>query len=215
MFVGLVGFIGSGKGTAGDMLTKIGFTKQSFAGPLKDAASVIFGWDRNMLEGDTKESREWREQPDEFWSKVMGRPFTPREALQKLGTEAGRNVFHNDIWIESLQRRITGNTVITDVRFQNEMDFIRRNSGVLIHIQRGELPDWYHTAKDANNGDVKALQEMKMYGIHESEWKWIGGQIDYTIVNDGSVDDLKKHLAQVLTHRYGSDIIEQLFVNGE
>lgn len=73
MIVGLVGFIGSGKGTVADiMTTEHGFSKESFAGGVKDAASVIFGWDRKLLEGDTEESRAWRETPDEYWSEKLG-----------------------------------------------------------------------------------------------------------------------------------------------
>ena len=68
MIVGLVGFIGAGKGTVADILVeKHGFIKESFANSVKDSVSVIFGWDRSSLEGDTPESRRWREQPDEFW----------------------------------------------------------------------------------------------------------------------------------------------------
>lgn len=205
MIIGLVGFINAGKGTAGDILVKMGFTKQSFAGPLKDAASAIFGWDRQMLEGDTPESREWRELPDEFWSNVMGRPFSPREALQKLGTEAGRNVFHPDVWVEALKRRCKGDTVITDVRFQNEMEFIRKNNGIVIHIQRGELPDWYNVAEKANKGNKVALIDMKNFGIHESEWKWIGGKIDATIKNNGTLEDLKDTLHYLIKYGIGVD----------
>jgi hypothetical protein len=193
--IGLVGFIGSGKGTVGDMLhQEYGFDKMSFAQSLKDAASSIFRWDRSLLEGDTAISREWREQPDKFWSEVMGRNFTPREALQKLGTEAGRQVFHPDLWIKSLQKAIQDAnkpTVITDVRFKNELDFIHDNGGVIIHVRRGYLPDWYTTATKANNGDVKAYTEMKLSGIHESEWSWIGNKIDYTILNDQDLEHLK------------------------
>jgi hypothetical protein len=194
--IGLVGFIGSGKGTVGDMLhEKYGFERMSFAQSLKDAASSIFRWDRNLLEGDTAISREWREQPDKFWSEVMGRDFTPREALQKLGTEAGRQIFHPDLWIKSLQKAIQESnkpTVITDVRFQNEFKFIHNNGGYIVHVQRGDLPDWYFTAAKANNGDMKAYTEMKISGIHESEWSWIGGKLDFTIDNDLDLNHLKQ-----------------------
>lgn len=69
MIVGLVGFIGAGKGTVADLLVeRHDFFKESFANSLKDACSSIFGWNREMLEGDTPESRAWREQPDKWWS---------------------------------------------------------------------------------------------------------------------------------------------------
>ena len=62
--IGLVGFIGSGKNTVAETLMVNGYQKDSFAAPLKDAVAQIFSWDRNMLEGSTTESRQWREQPD-------------------------------------------------------------------------------------------------------------------------------------------------------
>ena len=98
MIVGLVGLIGSGKGTVGDMLISEGFKHESFAAPLKDAAASIFYWNRDSLEGVTPESRAWRERVDTWWSEHLGIPnFTPRLALQLLGTEVFRNHFHQDI----------------------------------------------------------------------------------------------------------------------
>jgi hypothetical protein len=66
----LQGLIGSGKdSTARYLLQKYGGVKMSFASTLKDVVSVLFDWDRNLLEGDTEESREWRETIDEWWSR--------------------------------------------------------------------------------------------------------------------------------------------------
>ena len=147
MIVGLLGFIGSGKGTAGDILKDLGFTPVSFAKGVKDVAAEMFGWPRHLLEGDTEQSRQWREQPDKFWSEEFGREFTPRLALQLMGTEVGREVFHSDFWIIKLKNYIQKNPnqdyVITDVRFQNEIEFVHQNKGILIEIQRGTTPHWY------------------------------------------------------------------------
>ena len=74
MIIGLCGLIGSGKGTVADILVdEHNFEKISFADKLKDAVSVLFDWDRAMLEGETSESRVWREQEDSFWTKETGR----------------------------------------------------------------------------------------------------------------------------------------------
>ena len=63
--IGVCGLIGGGKGTVADILVgEFGFEKLSFADSLKDMIASIFGWRRELLEGDTKESREWREQVD-------------------------------------------------------------------------------------------------------------------------------------------------------
>ncbi len=199
MIVGLVGFIGSGKGTVGDILEQKGFIKDSFAKPLKDACSVMFGWPREMLEGDTEVSRKWREEPDQYWSEKFGQEFSPRLALQLMGTEAGRNVFHQDIWVISLLNRARGkDVVVTDVRFKNEIKYIQDNGGIVIRIRRGEEPEWYDLALDANQGFGSAQMGMRDKGIHQSEWDWIGSDFDMVIENNGTIDDLGKQVDELL-----------------
>lgn len=215
MIVGLLGFIGSGKGTAGDILKDLGFTPVSFAKGVKDVAAEMFGWPRHLLEGDTQHSREWREKPDAFWSKEFGRDFTPRYALQLMGTEVGRDVFHKDFWVIKLKKYINDNPdqnfVITDVRFENEINFIHSLNGTLIEIERGARPHWYDIAAKAYRGDSKAEKHMLYHsGIHESEWRWIGGDIDHTIQNTGTVEDLKSNLEKCLIKSYGAVTISAL-----
>ena len=201
MIVGCVGFIGSGKGTVGDILIKKGFIKESFAGTLKDVASVMFNWPREMLEGDTEESRKWRELPDEYWSVKLGRSFSPRYALQYMGTEVGRDMFHTDFWLYTLEKRVHNNKnyVITDVRFPNEMQWIKKQGGMIIEVRRGTSPHWYNIAAAANRGDVSAEEFMRKEGIHDSEWKWIGMGIDHLINNDSSLENLEEQIDKCLT----------------
>lgn len=206
MLIGLVGFIGSGKGTIADILTKKhNFTKLSFADTLKDATAVIFGWPRHLLEGDTDESRTFREQKDEWWSDRFGYDFTPRLALQMMGTEAGREVFHSDIWLRSLERRMElyPNVVIADVRFPNEIDFIQSKGGFIVRIQRGNKPEWYDDALDANNAKSGRHQYARdlmvtKHNVHYSEWAWIGSNADYQIDNVGSVTTLDGDVAHMI-----------------
>jgi hypothetical protein len=218
MIVGFLGFIGSGKGTAGDILKEIGFVKQSFAGPVKDTASVMFGWPRHLLEGDTEESRKFREEYDPFWSKKFGYQFTPRMALQTIGTEVGRDLFDSNIWISRLEKNIEENKnyVITDVRFKNEMNWIRNNNGILIEIQRDQNPDWYDIAIAANSGSMESELLMYETGVHESEWRWISpSMIDERVHNIGSKDELKRDLIKILTFYLGKGIVDEILHNGE
>lgn len=207
MIIGLVGFIGSGKGTAGDILnTEYGYAKDSFARPLKDAVASIFGWDRVMLEGDTHDSRQWREKRDEFWSNKFGFDFTPRQALQLMGTEAGRNVFHKDVWVISLlQRNQNRDVVVTDVRFKNEVQALHDAGGIIVRVRRGPEPDWYQVAEAANTetGDLQAvaLASMMFSKIHSSEWDWIGCHINHTIYNDGTLADLKDNVRYLVENQ--------------
>ena len=86
--VAICGFIGSGKNTAADYLVSdCKFVRASFASSLKDAVSSVFGWDRELLEGITEESRLWRENVDIWWSERLNIPnLTPRWVLQHWGT---------------------------------------------------------------------------------------------------------------------------------
>lgn len=202
MIVGLLGFINSGKGTvASHLVQKYNFRQDSFAASLKDACALVFDWPRNLLEGDTPESRQWREQTDSWWAEKLGIDnFTPRLALQLIGTEALRNGFHPDIWFLTLQNRIRKNpdqhVVISDVRFPNEIKFIQDNGGVLVKINRGPTPVWYETALMANKGNTLAKEVMtKTYSsAHQSEWAWIGSHVDFELDNNGTIEDLKSRL---------------------
>ena len=194
MIIGVCGLIGAGKDTVADYLVNIHeFRRESFAGTLKDAVSAVFGWDRIMLEGRTRASRAWREQPDQWWSQRLGREITPRWILQYWGTEVCRRSFHDDIWIASLENKLrnaTDNIVVSDCRFTNEIAAIHRQNGCVIRVIRGSDPEWYSIAKQANAGDVAAIAELETFGIHASETAWIGTQFDAVIHNDGSMDDL-------------------------
>ena len=212
MIIGLLGFIGSGKGTAADILVSKGFKKESFADPVKDAVSAIFGWDRALLEGDTNESREFRETKDEWWSKKTGQHITPRAMLQMMGTEAGRDTFHPDLWIHSLERRVSNNehTVIADVRFPNECEAIRNMGGYIVRVERGKEPDWYQAALRANT--EKNTDLMSNYAIHYSEWAWIGQKTDYNISNNGSMAMLEADIKHMLKIFGGTAIMKSKMV---
>lgn len=204
MIIGVVGFIGSGKGTAADILVnKHNFHKLSFADTVKDATAAIFGWPRHLLEGDTDESRECREAKDEWWSEKFGYDFSPRLALQMMGTEAGRDVFHPELWIHSLERKMEmyPNVVIADVRFPNEIDFIQSKGGFVVRVKRGPDPEWYDTAlSDNKNGLEPSVSQMSVYhpSIHYSEWAWIGSIMDYQLDNVGALSMLEADIVHML-----------------
>jgi hypothetical protein len=194
MIVGVCGLIGSGKGTVADILEKDhGFKKISFADSLKDAVSVVFSWDRALLEGDTDESREWREKRDPWWADRLGyADLTPRWVLQMWGTEVCREGFHRDIWIASIEKKLedhSKNYVIPDTRFPNEIDMIQRMDGEVWCVKRGKDPAWFQKYQS---------HRIVPTHIHPSEWQWALSEFNQTIYNDNAISDLESKIKSLI-----------------
>ena len=187
MIIGICGLIGSGKGTVADILVENhNFHKLSFADKLKDGVASVFGWDRDMLEGDTDRSRIWREKADVFWSNETGGEVTPRLVLQLFGTDCMRNGFYDGIWVSLVKQELLKNKdknyVIPDVRFENEAKMIRSLGGRICQVRRGPDPLWFRLYKDLGQEPTD---------VHKSEWAWANVQMDYILANDGTPEDLK------------------------
>lgn len=209
MIIGVTGFIGSGKDTVANYLATFhGYKRISFAGTLKDAVASVFGWDREMLEGTTKSSREWREQLDIWWSERLNMPeLTPRWVLQQWGTEVCRNGFHNDIWVASLEnklRKAKDNIVITDCRFANEIQAIKNAGGITIRVERGDRPEWYDSAiafnRGPNGNSLWAISKSRLdkLKIHASEYSSVGLEHDYYLNNNSTIDELHQQVESII-----------------
>jgi hypothetical protein len=195
MIIGLCGAQGSGKDTVANILiSEYGFVKLTFASTLKDVVAILFSWPRDLLEGLTEESRLWRETIDDFWSEklsILG--FTPRKALQMIGTDLFRIHFNNDIWISIVENKIGAmlknnpntNIVISDCRFANEFSLIK------------QFPDSHiiMILREKNNSTNKL--------VHSSETEWINYNFDAILQNDNSIDDLKSNLKSLLSSKFG------------
>ncbi len=206
--IGICGAIGSGKDTAADYLVENNkFTRISFASVLKDACANIFGWNRDMLEGKTAEDRHLRENVDEWWSSRLGiKNFSPRSALQYVGTDLFRNSLHKNIWVYALEKNIQkyDRVVISDVRFPNEIEMLKRLNGNIWWIHRGEKPGWFDSIQKIlldTKSDEKAKEyiTMKYPEIHESEWAWIATEFDYVLSNNKSLSDLYEKVQEQLS----------------
>lgn len=100
-----------------------------FAEPLKQSLCTLFGWDRSQLE-----SHEFKETPEPITGK------TPRYIMQAMGTEFGRELLHDQIWIRlaaaQVERCIAEGIVpvLSDVRFENEAEMVRSMGGTIVHV---------------------------------------------------------------------------------
>lgn len=128
--IGLTGKAGSGKDSVKEaLLARIqNSDAYSFATPLKQSVSKLFGWTQEQIE-----DREFKEAVDPKWG------FTPRRAMQLFGTEFGR-ALKESLWLDFATIRFNENreagysTIISDVRFENEATWVRDNGGTLIHV---------------------------------------------------------------------------------
>lgn len=187
MIVGISGFINSGKGTVANILIESHrFQKISFADALKDGVAAMFGWPRHLLEGDTDESRKWREQPDLFWSKEIDQEITPRLVLQLVGTEAMRFGFFDGVWVSIVKQKLVQNPdinwVLPDTRFTNEIEMIKSLGGQVWRVKRGQDPVWFNDYVE---------NDQKPQDMHPSEWAWAHSNFDQVIENNSDLDHLK------------------------
>ena len=135
--VGISGKMGHGKDTVATMLkadlAKLGYAGSatcitSFARALKCATTEIFGLSIEQLYGQQE-----KEVVDGRWG------LSPRTILQTFGTEAMRSTFGPNLWPAALFANVPPATkvvIITDVRFPNEADLIKRLDGVLVRVVR-------------------------------------------------------------------------------
>jgi hypothetical protein len=211
MIIGICGLIGAGKDTIADYLVNIHqFRRESFANSLKDAVAHVFNWERELLEGRTKQSREWREQPDPWWSTRLEQTITPRWVLQYWGTEVCRKSFHDDIWIASLENKIRNSRddiVISDCRFPNEIKAIKAAGGIVIRVVRGPEPVWFELARTVNQGPTRntawrlSKNELEKYNVHASETAWVGTKFDAVIDNnEDGMDNLFQQVKNLVVN---------------
>ncbi len=204
--IGICGQIGSGKDTVAQYLVaEHGFKQASFAGILKDVISVMFGWERSLLTGDTSVSREFREQVDTWWATRLNLPhLTPRWVMQHVGTNVLRNQFHPDIWLACLENKIRRmeqcNIVLSDCRFLNEIEAITRQRGKICSVVRGANPIWYDTASAQNarlwehGVVVDDIMSREYPDVAISEYSVAGYKFDSVITNNGTIPQLHEQV---------------------
>lgn len=127
--IGITGQARSGKDTVADLIRKrIGGARYSFAKPIYDMLAAV-GFDFKAAEWDGLKDRQ-----------IAGLGISPRRMMQTLGTEWGRELVHPELWVRlaEIQLDYATKMIISDVRFDNEADWVREH-GVLIRVVRPEV----------------------------------------------------------------------------
>jgi dephospho-CoA kinase len=179
--IGICGKIGAGKTTVAEILKKNhNYVILSFADILKDIVSTMFLYPRHLLQGDSLESREYREKIDPVWAKKLNNPnWTPRLSLQFVGTEVIREKLSKEYFIHVLEMKINAldkNTriVIPDVRFLNELKFLKSIDAHVWYITRDEI----NKSEHASENDISIDNQL----------------INHIIYNTRKKDDLEQYL---------------------
>jgi hypothetical protein len=206
--IGVAGKIGSGKDTVGEIIKyltspeairKGSFSKceemgyvygttwsiEKFAAKLKLVAQVITGVpaykfeDHKFKESEMSSEWDYLEQSGRY---KVSKSMTYRLFLQRLGTEAMRNGLHEQVWCNALFSDYKQNKwVITDVRFPNEFDSVKKRGGITMYVHRP---------------DMQSFQSMIQ--AHESETALDDYNFDYAVINNGSIEDLVVKVREIL-----------------
>ena len=157
--IGLCGYAQSGKDTLGQlMVERAGFTHVAFADTLRAAMSALnphVQWGTNFV--------PWNEVVGTIGYERAKKETNGRELLQRLGTEVGRNLIHDDVWVEAAFKQINAfdDYVFTDVRFPNEANKILDEGGEIYRVVRpGTAPVNAIIANETVlNGMARAMKE--------------------------------------------------------
>lgn len=167
MIVGIAGPKRSGKDTLARLLASaLNAEVHSFAAPIRQFVAGLLGWTLDELEDRKETPVQWLD------------GVTPRQMMQSLGTEWGRQMVHPELWFRSLAARLPGQeAIVCDVRFDNEAEAIRKLGGVVIRLSR----------PGAGQGDD-----------HVSEQPISDHLVDFDISNDGTIAQLWEKALAVL-----------------
>lgn len=176
--VALTGFARSGKDTVAEILGRgWGYQRLALADPLRDG---LYALNPIVFADAYGHVYRVKDVVDECgWDEAKKRPEV-RTLLQRMGTEFGRKVFGDDIWVDTLLAKADAlpsgtRVVVTDCRFDNEARRLGQAGALVVRVTRPGVGPVNDHASD------RGLSDML---------------VDYEIVNDGTLDDLAGKVAR-------------------
>ena len=197
MIIGVSGYSGSGKDLVGTMIQFLA-SRNTAKVSLEDILDFPINHEYWLEEQSGWEIKKWAGKLKTIASMLTGIPvekfedqqfkktdlgpewdMTVRDFLQKLGTDAVRDGLHSNAWVNALMSDYTSESkwVITDTRFPNEAEAIRKKDGIMIRVERSGV-------KPINN--------------HPSETGLDNYTFDHVIKNNGSIEDLLLKVKSIL-----------------
>lgn len=163
--IGITGCAGSGKDTVAAYLkSNYNFDSVAFAEPIRDGMRAMFGLEDKHFQHPEKETVL-----QEFGK-------SPRQMMQTLGTQYGRECVNKDLWLILAGKKIAKhyldgfNVALTDVRFDNEAEYVRNAGGVVWHVSRAVAGTPHIHASEAGvafiQGDEVIDNNGTLYGLY-------------------------------------------------
>jgi hypothetical protein len=190
MLIGITGLAGSGKSeVARVLMDEFGFARVKFADPLKNMARALI---REV--GHTAEDVERYVEGDLKECEVDGLGITARWLMQSLGTEWGRDTIRSTFWTDIFREKASAlhprNVLADDMRFENEVQAVRNLAGITWRVERPGI-----VARD-----------------HPSERFVAELEVDATIYNSGTLDDLRLNVVYLVQQAMATDRIHESWV---
>jgi hypothetical protein len=180
MLIGMVGNPGAGKDTvAGILVSELGYKRVAFADRLRIG---LLGIDPFVVDNDGEVIRLSSLIKSVGWERAKREVVEVRRLLQAYGTEGGRDIFGPNCWVNVVAEEIVVRTCITDVRFPNESNFITESGGILICVRR------------------EGFDKLRGHRSEQLDYEQIA---DIVVDNNGTIDDLRTAVLDVLNSRYG------------
>jgi len=171
-FVAFTGKRGCGKDTAAKALADLGFVSMSFADPLREILTIVYG-----LTDEEMNDRVLKEKTLERFPWI-----SPRKLMTTIGTQGFRDLIHQETWVKALERRALAHekVVVPDLRFLTEEAMLKENNAIIIRV-------------------VSPSREMTdAHAQHRSETEMDQIVPTFTVVNEGTIESLHANVRSIL-----------------
>lgn len=213
-YVVISGKASSGKNTVSKYFEREHFVNVAFADELKRIMVRLFGFTNEQMFGSSEKRKECSEKLLKYGIDISGRLVS-----QKIGTDCFREIYKN-VWVDFFlditnqllenpklgydqtigliplkkKKKIKG-IVASDARFLNEFRVMKSNGATFIRIIRPSESD-------------QTIEEWQKHSSENDLLNLGDDEFDYTIHNDGTLEDLQVKVEKIIKHMKERGVFE-------